>query len=83
MKIFARQPGEVTDILEKMPRQLPGEILNKFRANFQVQEALDNSDVAKYRERINVFYSFLCKAILSMSVSLHFLFLARLFQIER
>ena len=70
MKIFARQPGEVTETLEKLPKQLPGQILEKFRANFNIDETIDNAEVARYREKINVFYSFLCKAILSMSVSL-------------
>ena len=69
MKIFARQPGEVTETLEKLPKQIPGQILEKYRACFKIDETMDNAEVARYKEKINVFYSFLCKAILSMSVS--------------
>lgn len=68
-KIFARQSGEVGDTLEKLGEQTPGQILDKYRIVFKITEETDNSEVARYRERINIFQSFLTKAILSMNVS--------------
>ena len=68
--IFARQAGEVGDTLERLPKESPSAILNKYRDNFKIDEQQDNSELAKYRERINVFNSFLCKAVLGMNVSI-------------
>jgi hypothetical protein len=45
------------------------QILDKYRIVFKITEETDNSEVARYRERINIFQSFLTKAILSMNVS--------------
>ncbi len=68
-KIFARQTGEVGETLEKLGEQTPGQILDKYRNVFKISEETDNSEVARYREKINIFQSFLTKAILSMNVS--------------
>ena len=68
-RIFARQAGEVGDALERLPQQTPGQILDKYRNVFKITEEIDNSEVARYREKINIFQSFLTKAILSMNVS--------------
>jgi len=32
--MFAKEGGEVTERFEKMPKQTPGSILEKFRPNF-------------------------------------------------
>jgi hypothetical protein len=61
--------------LEKLPKKTPIQILEKYRSCFKLDEQQDNSEVAKYRERINVFNSFLVKAILSMNVSLNIFYL--------
>lgn len=66
-RIFARQPGEVGDTLEKLPRETPTQILEKYRNCFKIQENLDNAEVARYREMINGFQAFLAKAILGMN----------------
>jgi sorting nexin-1/2 len=54
-KIFARQSGEVGETLEKLGAQTPGQILDKYRNCFKVTEEIDNSEVARYREKINIF----------------------------
>jgi flagellar biosynthesis/type III secretory pathway chaperone len=60
-QIFAHEGGEVTEKLEKMPKQSPKEILEKFRQNFpKIQEESPN-DMAAFRERIAVFSNFLSK----------------------
>lgn len=69
-KIFSRQSGEVGETLEKLGEQTPGQILDKYRNSFKLQEDTDNSEVARYREKINMFQSFLTKAILNMNVSI-------------
>ncbi len=68
-KIFSRQTGEVGETLEKLGEQTPGQILDKYRLCFKISEESDNSEVARYREKINIFQNFLTKAILSMNVS--------------
>jgi len=42
-KIFAFQPGEVGDTLERMKKQRPTEILEKYRRCFQIDENIDQS----------------------------------------
>ncbi len=54
-KIFSRQTGEVGDALEKLGEQTPGQILDKYRNCFKVSEDIDNSEIARYREKINMF----------------------------
>ena len=53
---------------EKLPKETPTSILEKYRNTFKIDENQDNSEVARYRERINQFNGFLCKAILGMNV---------------
>lgn len=60
-RIFSRTAGEVNDMLDKLPKQTPSQILEKYRLNFpKIQEESAN-EMATYRERINVFSSFLSK----------------------
>lgn len=48
-------------MLDKLPKQTPSQILEKYRLNFpKIQEESAN-EMATYRERINVFSSFLSK----------------------
>ena len=54
-KICARQSGEVGETLEKLGAQTPGQILDKYRNCFKITEEIDNSEVARYREKINIF----------------------------
>ena len=60
-KIFSRQNGEVNEVLEKMPRQSPSQILDKYRLCFPKIMEEQPSDMARYRERINIFSGFLSK----------------------
>jgi len=48
-QIFARAGGEVNDRLDKLPKQPPGKILDKYRQAFpNIQEESQN-DIAGYR----------------------------------
>ena len=60
-KIFSRQAGEVNEVLEKMPKQTPSQILEKYRLNFPKILEESASDMARYREKINIFNNFLMK----------------------
>jgi hypothetical protein len=54
-KIFARQAGEINEQMERLPKQSPSQILDKYRLNFpKIQEESPN-EMASYRERINIF----------------------------
>lgn len=66
-KIFSKQPGEVGDTLEKLIKQRPTAILDKYRLCFKIDEQLDNTEVARFREKINQFNQFLIKAVMGMS----------------
>jgi hypothetical protein len=68
-KIFSRQGGEVNEVLEKLPRQTPSQILEKYRLNFPKINEDQPTEIARYRERINIFNVFLTKALISMAVS--------------
>jgi sorting nexin-1/2 len=65
-KVFARGTGEVTSELEKMPPQSPIQILEKYRLNFKIDEDQANSETARYKDKINIFQTFLRKAIVSL-----------------
>lgn len=54
-KIFARGQGEVTNELEKLPPQSPIQILEKFRLNFKIDEDQAASELARYKDKINIF----------------------------
>lgn len=70
-KIFALQKaGEIGPALENMPKQRPTQILDRYRLCFKIDENLDNSDLARFREKINSFNQFLVKAVVAMQVSL-------------
>ena len=62
-QIFARGSGEVTKTLEDLPKQTPTEILEKYRLNFSIDEDQATSEIARYKEKINVFTVYLRKAI--------------------
>ena len=66
-KIFSRQGGEVDEVLYKLPRQSPMQILEKYRLNFKIVEEQENSEITGYREKINVFNAFLSKSVVSMN----------------
>jgi hypothetical protein len=66
-RIFARQAGEVSETLERLPRETPTQILEKFRLNFHIDEQQENAEVARFREKISLFNAFLCKAVISMN----------------
>lgn len=68
-RIFARQAGEVVDVLEKMPKQSPSQILEKYRLCFPKIEEEQPSEMARYRERINIFSGFLNKCQKSNQVN--------------
>lgn len=62
-QIFARGAGEVTKTLEDLPKQSPTEILEKYRLNFSIDEDQANSEIARYKEKINIFTVYLRKAL--------------------
>lgn len=69
-KIFALQKaGEIGPALENMAKQRPTQILDRYRLCFKIDENLDNSDLARFREKINSFQQFLVKAVVAMQVS--------------
>jgi hypothetical protein len=59
----------VNEVLEKLPRQTPSQILEKYRLNFPKINEDQPTEIARYRERINIFNVFLTKALISMAVS--------------
>lgn len=61
-----QKAGEVGPALENMAKQRPTQILEKFRECFKIDENLDNSDLARFREKINSFNQFLVKAVVAM-----------------
>jgi sorting nexin-1/2 len=65
-KIFARGTGEVTDELNKLPPQAPIQILEKYRLNFKIDEDQPAAEIARYKDKINIFQAFLKKAIVSL-----------------
>jgi len=64
-------------VLEKLPRQTPSQILEKYRLNFPKINEDQPTEIARYRERINIFNVFLTKALINMAVSssIRFIFL--------
>lgn len=61
--MFTRGVGEVINALEKLTKQKPSEILEKYRQNFKIDEDVENSTMNAYRDRINNFSAFLRKAL--------------------
>ena len=68
-KIFARTNGEIKKLIEALPKQRPKEILEKFRATFKIDEDQASSEMARYKEKINIFQMFIRKSIISLEVS--------------
>lgn len=66
MQMFARGAGEVAKQLEELPKQTPTEILEKYRLNFSIDEDQATSEIARYKEKINIFTVYLRKAIVSL-----------------
>ena len=66
-KIFTRSPGEIDTALDAMQRQTPIQILEKYRLDFKLDEEQDISEIARYREKLNVFQGYLTKAIVAMN----------------
>lgn len=64
--MFARGAGEVAKQLEELPKQSPTEILEKYRLNFSIDEDQATSEIARYKEKINIFTVYLRKAIVSL-----------------
>jgi len=64
--MFARGAGEVAKQLEELPKQTPTEILEKYRLNFSIDEDQATSEIARYKEKINIFTVYLRKAIVSL-----------------
>ena len=68
-KIFARTNGEIKRQIEGLSKQRPKEILEKFRATFKIDEDQASSEMARYKEKINIFQMFIRKSIISLEVS--------------
>lgn len=67
-KIFTRQnSGEVDGVLKSLPKQTPLNILEKYRITFKISEDCDNSELTRYREKVNIFNAFVTKAVVSMA----------------
>lgn len=62
-KIFTRDHGDIEKVLLQMPRQTPMMILEKYRLNFQLEENRQGSEVAKFKENIREFQSFVKRAL--------------------
>lgn len=66
-KIFTHTKGEVDKALDDLPRQTPQQIIEKYRLNFKLDEDQDSSEIAKYRDKINVFSGFITKALVALN----------------
>lgn len=62
-KMFARQEGEIDSALQKLPRQTPTQILDKYRLIFKVDEGQDLQEINAYQEKIIQFQAFLNRAV--------------------
>lgn len=65
-QIFVHEAGEITKRLETLPKQMPMQILEKYRLSFKIEEEQETTEVAKFREKINMFIIFLKKADMMM-----------------
>jgi len=63
------ESGEVDKKLAALPKQQPMQILEKYRLNFKIDEEQEQTEIAKFREKINMFILFLKKADVMMEVS--------------
>lgn len=62
-RIFSRGVGEIDEALTKLPKQSALAILEKYRLNFKIDEDQDQQEMQRYREKINVFGTFIRKAL--------------------
>ena len=62
-KIFSRGKGDIDKVLEKLPKQSPLEILEKYRNNFKLDEEQASYTVDSYKDTIKGFQEYLKKAI--------------------
>ena len=67
-KVFARERGDIEKILTSMLKQSPTQILDKYRLHFQINENQDASDLARYKDNILTFQTYLKKAIPIMEI---------------
>ena len=58
-KIFARGKGEVDKVLPMLPRQTPMQVLDKYRANFKINEDKDMATMESYRLLCKEFQKYL------------------------
>lgn len=68
-RIFSRGVGEIDEALTKLPKQSALAILEKYRLNFKIDEDQDQQEMTRYREKINVFGTFIRKALVQVEVS--------------
>lgn len=52
--------------MERIKKQRPTEVLDKYRLWFKIEENSDATTVAQYREKIGQFNAFLVKGVVSM-----------------
>lgn len=51
-KIFSRGQGDIEKLLGALPKQSPGQILEKYRNSFKIDEEQDSAAVETYKDRI-------------------------------
>ena len=65
-RIFSRGQGDIKMILSCLPKQSPGQILEKYRKYFKIDEKQDETSIETYKNRIIAFQEYLKKAINTM-----------------
>lgn len=73
-RIFSRALGEVDKQLTGLSKQSAMAILEKYRLNFKIDEDQDQSEIGRYREKINNFSNFIRKAMVQVEVRLDTMF---------
>ena len=58
--------SEIDTVLKRVLRQTLMQILRE-NSNFEITEDGDNSELTRYREKLNIFNGFVAKAIISMT----------------
>lgn len=67
-KIFSRGQGDIEKLLAALPKQTPGQILEKYRNSFKIDEEQDAAAMETYKDRILNFQQYLKKAIQIMEM---------------
>jgi sorting nexin-1/2 len=62
-RIFAREKGDIEKILNGLVKQMPMQVLEKYRLNFNIDEEQDSAALSKYKETIMEFQTYLRKVI--------------------